>query len=138
MQSGSPLGPWASSADSGKASNRTVTVAENLGCTGASNQCNTNARVEILDNAVGDSGYKCPALDFAREYTKRGGQVYLYSLEDSISTNPWPKWMGATHGSEIKVELGVPMLPNSGKHKTQRASLSQKFMELLVSFADNG
>ena len=98
---------------------------------------NTNARVEILDNAVGDSLYKCPALDFAREYTKRGGQVYLYSLEDSISTNPWPKWMGATHGSEIKVELGVPMLPNSGNTNPEKV-LSQKFMELLVSFADNG
>ena len=98
---------------------------------------NTNARVEILDNAVGDSLYKCPALDFAREYTKRGGQVYLYSLEDSISTNPWPKWMGVTHGSEIKVELGVPMLPNSGNTNPEKV-LSQKFMELLVSFADNG
>ena len=45
-------------------------------------------RMEIVDAVSGDYLFKCSVVDFARDYTEVGGNVYLFSFEENFSSNP--------------------------------------------------
>ncbi|GFR86083.1 carboxylic ester hydrolase [Elysia marginata] len=96
-----------------------------------------NRRLEIVDASIGDLLYKCPMLDFAREYTKQGGKVYMYSFEERFKSNPSPEWMGVPHGSEVEVAFGATMKDNSASSSDDKAS-TQMLMALWTSLAKTG
>ncbi|XP_059154257.1 acetylcholinesterase-like [Physella acuta] len=90
-----------------------------------------------LDAIYGDKRFKCPVVDFAREYAKVGGKIYLYSFEHRVSTNPWPEWLGVAHGYEIEIVFGLPLAPSS-RYTDQERELSLKVMELWTNLAKTG
>ena len=94
-------------------------------------------RMRILDAASGDSLFKCPIVDFTRQYTEVGGHVYLYSFEQKYSSNPWPGWLGVPHRSEIEAVFGASLNPGSTNTQEER-NLTKEVMELWTSFAKTG
>ena len=92
--------------------------------------------MDMIDAASGDSLFKCSVVDFAREYTQAGGQVYLYSFEENFSSNPWSDWMGVPHGYEIEAMFGNPL--REGSNNTQEEKeLTKVVMDLWAKFATN-
>ena len=94
-------------------------------------------RMAIVDAASGDSLFKCSVVDFARQYTQVGGQVYLFSFEENLSSDPWPDWMGVPHGYEIEAVFGVPLNEDSGNTSEERA-LTRYLMAMWTKFARTG
>ena len=94
-------------------------------------------RMAIVDAASGDSLFKCSVVDFARDYTEVGGNVYLFSFEENFSSDPWPDWMGVPHGYEIEVIFGLPLNEDSGNTSAERA-LTRVLMAMWTKFARTG
>ncbi|RUS82710.1 hypothetical protein EGW08_009547 [Elysia chlorotica] len=97
----------------------------------------TKRRMRIIDAAIGDSLFKCPIIDFARQYTELGGQVYLYSFEEKLSTNNWPGWVGIPYRSEIETVFGASLNPGSTNTQPEK-ELTKEMMETWTSFAKTG
>ncbi|GFS13745.1 carboxylic ester hydrolase [Elysia marginata] len=94
-------------------------------------------RMAIVDAASGDSLFKCSVVDFARDYTAVGGNVYLFSFEENFSSDPWPDWMGVPHGFEIEVIFGLPLEEGSG-NTSQEKALTRMMMAMWTKFARTG
>ncbi|RUS87396.1 hypothetical protein EGW08_004850 [Elysia chlorotica] len=94
-------------------------------------------RMAIVDAASGDSLFKCSVVDFARDYTQVGGNVWMFSFEENLSSDPWPDWMGVPHGYEIEVIFGGPLNEGSGNTSQERA-LTRLVMALWTKFARTG
>ncbi|GFN92334.1 carboxylic ester hydrolase [Plakobranchus ocellatus] len=95
------------------------------------------SRLSAVDAASGDSLFKCSVVDFARQYTEVGGQVYVYSFEENFSSDPWPDWMGVPHGYEIEVVFGLPLAPGSSNTQAEK-DLTKKVMQVWTHFAKTG
>ncbi|GFR70188.1 carboxylic ester hydrolase [Elysia marginata] len=96
-----------------------------------------NSYLNIVDAASGDGIFKCSVVDFAREYTKLGGSVYMYSFEENFSSNPWPDWMGVPHGYEIEVVFGIPLKPDSNNTLAEK-NLTKSMINWWANFAKTG
>ena len=96
-----------------------------------------NRRMRIVDAAIGDSLFKCSVLDFARQYTRELGSVYLYSFEQKFSTNPWPGWMAVPHGYEIEVVFGQPLSKFSENSDAEK-ELTKEVMQRWTNFSRKG
>ncbi|RUS91770.1 hypothetical protein EGW08_000478, partial [Elysia chlorotica] len=96
-----------------------------------------NSYLDIVDAASGDYLFKCSVVDFAQEYTKLGGTVYLYSFEENFSSNPWPDWMGVPHGYEIELVFGIPLKDGSNNTQAEK-NLTADVMSLWTNFAKTG
>ena len=94
-------------------------------------------RMAMVDAASGDSLFKCSVVDFARQYTQVGGQVYMFSFEARLSSGPWPDWMGVPHGYEMEAVFGVPLNEDSGNTSEERA-LTRYLMAMWTKFAKTG
>ncbi|XP_059154228.1 acetylcholinesterase-like [Physella acuta] len=90
-----------------------------------------------VDAISGDTLFKCPVINFAQEFSKIGGKVYLYNFEHRVSSNPWPKWLGVAHGYEIEIVFGLPLAPSS-KYTDQERELSSGVMSMWTRFAQSG
>jgi carboxylesterase type B len=67
---------------------------------------------DIADDISGDQLFKCPVVNFATAYANQSSQhdVYLYSFEYQLTSDPWPRWTGVKHGYEIEAVFGLPLL----------------------------
>uniref|UniRef100_A0A0L8G7V6 Carboxylic ester hydrolase n=1 Tax=Octopus bimaculoides TaxID=37653 RepID=A0A0L8G7V6_OCTBM len=89
----------------------------------------------ILDQAAGDVLFKCPAIEFAQEYSKHG-KVYMYSFEFRSSVNPWPKWAGVMHGYEIEFLFAQAL---SGKNYSKEENLvTKRTTSFFTNFSKSG
>jgi carboxylesterase type B len=87
-----------------------------------------------MDDVLGDYAFKCPVVDFAREYAKQGHDVYMYNFKHVTSANPWPAWLGAMHGYEIDHVFGAP-LNESRAYSEQEKRLSTQMLKYWTNFA---
>ncbi|XP_071081540.1 cholinesterase-like [Haliotis cracherodii] len=88
----------------------------------------------IADDISGDRAFKCPTIDFAREMSRINKDIFLYSFEHRVSTNPWPKWAGVMHGYEIEIIFGLP-LENGSRYNSDEVDLSRRVMKMWTNFA---
>ncbi|GFN92340.1 carboxylic ester hydrolase [Plakobranchus ocellatus] len=93
--------------------------------------------MDIVDAASGDAWFKCSVVNFAQKYAQLGGQVYKYSFEENLSSNPWPDWMGVPHGYEIEAVFGIPLAPGSNNTSAEK-DLSSQVMKMWANFAKTG
>ncbi|XP_075891948.1 acetylcholinesterase-like isoform X1 [Nelusetta ayraudi] len=92
---------------------------------------------DALSEFATDYLFICPAFDFARRYAQAGGNIYTYEFTHRSSLNPWPKWMGATHLSEIVYVFGIPQNPSHG-FTEEEVNLSRRMMKHWANFARTG
>lgn len=92
---------------------------------------------DALSEFATDYLFICPAFDFARRYAQAGGKIYTYEFTHRSSLNPWPKWMGVTHNSEIAYVFGIPQNPSLG-FTEEEVNLSRRMMKHWANFARTG
>ena len=92
---------------------------------------------DTIDAAIGDSLFKCPIVDFAREYVKLGGKVYMYSFEENFSSNPWPDWMGVPHLYDIEGFFGIPLKCGTNNSNAEK-KLASHMLNWWANFAKTG
>ncbi|CAL1541951.1 unnamed protein product [Lymnaea stagnalis] len=97
----------------------------------------SSSYTDIIDAVTGDMLFKCPVVGFAQKYAELGGQVFMYSFEHRVSTNPWPEWLGTVHGYEIEVIFGLPLDP-SANYTARERQLSVDMMTWWTQFAKTG
>uniref|UniRef100_A0A0N5A295 Acetylcholinesterase n=1 Tax=Parastrongyloides trichosuri TaxID=131310 RepID=A0A0N5A295_PARTI len=82
---------------------------------------------------------QCDIIEFARKITKFTlRKNYMFVFNKRSTYNPWPKWMGATHGYELLYFFGYPFL-HPEKYKPTKLSeekeFSRKAMKIIARFA---
>ncbi|XP_061638420.1 acetylcholinesterase-like [Phyllopteryx taeniolatus] len=92
---------------------------------------------DSLGNLVGDRFFVCPLLEFAHMYSHQGGKMFLYSFDHQSSINPWPAWMGISHGYEIEFVFGMPLNVTWGYTNTE-VNMTKKFLKHWANFARTG
>jgi carboxylesterase type B len=63
-----------------------------------------------LGKIIGDEMFTCPGYDFANYLAKFNSTVYMYLFAHRISSTPWPRWFGATHGDELAFTFAHPIV----------------------------
>ena len=96
-----------------------------------------NSYSDSIDAAIGDSLLKCPIVDFAREYVKLGGKVYMYSFEENFSSNPWPDYMGVPHFYDIEGFFGIPLKCGTNNSNAEK-KLAAHMLNWWANFAKTG
>ncbi|XP_059178081.1 cholinesterase 1-like [Physella acuta] len=94
--------------------------------------------IGVLDDLSGDILFKCGVTEFAQEFSRQGGHVYMYSLEHRASNLPWPQWIGAPHGLELPFFFGAPWSNTSGNFTSGEKVMSQDIMQWVTTFAKTG
>lgn len=93
---------------------------------------------DVADAIKGDKTFKCPVIRFAEALDQHGGDVFMYSFEHRVSTNPWPEWTGVVHGYEIELVFGIPLAPGNSQYTEEEKALSLQIMKLWTNFAKTG
>ena len=92
---------------------------------------------DISDDISGDDLFKCPVVDFAKAYAALSPthDVYMYSFEERLSSNPWPAWTGVMHGYEIEAIFGLPLDFN---YTQEEVALTERVTAFWTRFAQFG
>lgn len=92
---------------------------------------------DISDDISGDDLFKCPIVDFAKAYAALSPthDVYMYSFEQRLSSNPWPAWTGVMHGYEIEAMFGLPLDFN---YTQEEVALTERVTAFWTRFAQFG
>ncbi|XP_058026047.1 cholinesterase-like [Ahaetulla prasina] len=87
-----------------------------------------------------DRIYSCPMREAAANIRKAGSPVYAYLFTHRPSWSIWPKWIGASHGTDIPFVFGTlkSALPFNQTYTEVEARLSRKMMHYWAEFARTG
>lgn len=75
-----------------------------------------------LAKIIGDQMITCPGYEFANYAAKFETPVYLYLFAHRISSTPWPRIYGATHGDELVFTFAHPLADLSRQSNQQTVS----------------
>ncbi|CAI9727863.1 Hypothetical predicted protein [Octopus vulgaris] len=84
----------------------------------------------VLDQVAGDTMFKCPTIEFSREWSTHSN-VYMYSFDYRSNVSPWPEWMGSPHGSDIYYVFSRAL------YTTNSSSEDKEVSELMSSYFAN-
>ncbi|WKX89168.1 hypothetical protein Q1695_008654 [Nippostrongylus brasiliensis] len=88
---------------------------------------------------VGDFFFTCNLVEFVDHVAPKIDEAYMYYFKARSSANPWPKWMGVMHGYEIEYEFGYPLINSTAYKQAEKdQTISEKFMQLIKEFVENG
>ncbi|CEF66035.1 Acetylcholinesterase [Strongyloides ratti] len=89
-----------------------------------------------------DLMFDCQMIKFANTYYETAKKnVYFYEFRKRSPINPWPKWMGAMQGRELKYVFGHPFRYPSKypkKNIDDEQMFSRKLMQYFGRFAKYG
>uniref|UniRef100_A0A0K0EEY6 Carboxylic ester hydrolase n=1 Tax=Strongyloides stercoralis TaxID=6248 RepID=A0A0K0EEY6_STRER len=106
------------------------------------NNTNYDNYRDKMKKLTSDLVMNCPASKFVEKiYNSTRRNVYVYEFQKRSPINPWPKWMGAMHGRELKYIFGYPYrypskYPEDKLKEEQK--FSKKYMKFLGKFAKYG
>ncbi|XP_043974961.1 acetylcholinesterase-like isoform X2 [Gambusia affinis] len=101
------------------------------------NEENKKTNRDEMGRMVGDVLFNCPVIDFATRYAEHGGKTFFYFFDQLSSPNPWPRWAGVMHGSEIDYVFGNTL--NESRSFTQdEMTVSKNIMQHFGNFSRTG
>ncbi|XP_071970213.1 cholinesterase-like [Engystomops pustulosus] len=98
---------------------------------------NTKKTRKALEKILKDNFFTCPAKYFANFVVKAKNNLFVYEYDHRPSTETLPKWMGVTHGAEVIMLFGHPVI-SPYKFSIQEQVFSRRFMKIWANFARNG
>lgn len=88
-------------------------------------------------NMISDFQYQCPTVEFAENFSKYNNEstfVYLYAQKPSKSS--YKEFDGATHGDEIDMMFGIPLMDASSFTYAEKR-LSEQMVEMWTQFVES-
>ncbi|XP_029641594.1 cholinesterase 2-like isoform X3 [Octopus sinensis] len=89
----------------------------------------------ILDQVAGDIMFKCPTINFSKEFSTYSN-VYMYSFEYRPKVMPWPEWMGVIHGSDVY--FAFSQLLSDEKYSPEVKFVSKMLSSYFANFSKSG
>jgi acetylcholinesterase len=93
-----------------------------------------------ISKILGDLTFTCPSLSLYRIIngdnvltSANSTSAHLYKFTHRSLNNPWPEWIGATHGYEIEFVFGTPWLFESQYTSADR-DVSTRMMKYWADF----
>uniref|UniRef100_A0A0N4ZKW3 Acetylcholinesterase n=1 Tax=Parastrongyloides trichosuri TaxID=131310 RepID=A0A0N4ZKW3_PARTI len=84
----------------------------------------------------------CEAIQFGKMFDRNAwGSRYIFMFNKRNSYNPWPRWMGTTHGYELLYFFGHPFVhPELYKENVleDEKKFSHKTMKIIKKFVETG
>ncbi|BFZ07854.1 hypothetical protein BsWGS_10893 [Bradybaena similaris] len=97
-----------------------------------------NPSLHFLSKISRDLAYTCPQQALIDTYTQQGNTVYVYSFNRAPKISDLPKWVGATHMSEIRYIFSSTPRNQPENFVCQEFALSKKMMKMWADFAKHG
>lgn len=97
-----------------------------------------NPSLHFLSTLSRDLAYTCPQQALIDTYTQLGNTVYVYSFNRAPKHSDLPKWVGATHMSEIRYIFSSATRENSQNFMCKEFELSKTMMKMWADFARLG
>lgn len=95
---------------------------------------------DALNMLTGDYHLVCPALDWARDFSRnKNSKMFSYLLDYRLSNIAWPDWAGVLHGYEIELMFGVPLRSDKQKlYNKKDRQYSAIMLKYWLNFIHNG
>lgn len=91
-----------------------------------------------VSKIVGDIYFSCPTIKLFNKMTDSSlphkNENYFYKFSYRSPQNPWPQWMGVSHGYEIDFIFGIPLL-NKTLFSDNDRLMSKMMMNYWANFA---
>ena len=75
-----------------------------------------------LAKIISDQMFTCPGYELANHVAKHNNSVFMYLFAHRVSSTPWPRWYGATHGDEMAFTFAQPIATHSSGESASAAS----------------
>uniref|UniRef100_A0AAF5DHL6 Acetylcholinesterase n=1 Tax=Strongyloides stercoralis TaxID=6248 RepID=A0AAF5DHL6_STRER len=107
--------------------------------------CEKSQHCSLRDRVVSaftDFYFNCDINRFAKYIKKEvNGNAYFYNFQIRSSSNPWPKWMGATHRYDLLYIFGHPFSHPEyyqSKELENERAYSEKIINIISGFVLRG
>ncbi|KAG9466039.1 hypothetical protein GDO78_017324 [Eleutherodactylus coqui] len=98
---------------------------------------NTEKNRKALEQILKDNYFTCPSKYFAKFAANAKNNLYVYEYDHRPSCEELPEWMGVTHGAELRILFGKPLVLTQ-TYSNQEQDFSRRLMKLWINFAREG